>query len=161
MCSVHFCRGKDYANQQYSPSLSCTPRSDEDCTTLICNTLHYTADPSFGFGGIALCCTYTLYNEQQYTAPYYTHSTALNCTTLHWTSMNCIALHCRTPQQIALHCMPLHRNIYHCTELTCGLTLEHPQGVGIVGIVGTAGIVWIKFCRPEPRPTTPSVLVVI
>ena len=40
--------------------------------------------------------------------------------------------------------------------------LEHPQGVGIVGIVGTigtVGIVGIEFCRPEPQPTTPSVLV--
>ena len=43
-----------------------------------------------------------------------------------------------------------------------GFSLEHPQGVGIVGIVGTVGIVGIvgiEFCRPEPRPTTPSVLV--
>ena len=41
-----------------------------------------------------------------------------------------------------------------------GFSLEHPQGVGIVGIVGTVGIVGIvgiKFYRPEPRPTTPSV----
>ena len=41
-------------------------------------------------------------------------------------------------------------------------SLEHPQGVGIVGIVGTVGIVGIvgiEFYRPEPRPTTPSVLV--
>ena len=46
---------------------------------------------------------------------------------------------------------------------TCwGLSLEHPQGVGIVGIVGTVGIVGIvgiKFCRPKPQPTTPSILV--
>ena len=46
-----------------------------------------------------------------------------------------------------------------------GLSLEHPQGVGIVGMVGTVGtvgtvgIVGIEFCHPEPRPTTPSVLV--
>ena len=46
-----------------------------------------------------------------------------------------------------------------------GFSLEHPQGVGIVGIVGTVGIVGmvgmvgIEFWRPEPRPTTPSVLV--
>ena len=43
-----------------------------------------------------------------------------------------------------------------------GLSLEHPQGVGIVGMVGTVGtvgIVGIEFCCPEPRPTTPSVLV--
>ena len=43
-----------------------------------------------------------------------------------------------------------------------GFSLEHPQGVGIVGIVGTVGIVGIvgiEFCHPEPRPTTPSVLV--
>ena len=43
-----------------------------------------------------------------------------------------------------------------------GFSLEHPQGVGIVGIVGTVGtvgIVGIEFYRPEPRPTTPSVLV--
>ena len=43
-----------------------------------------------------------------------------------------------------------------------GFSLEHPQGVvivGIVGTVGTVGIVGIEFCRPEPRPTTPSVLV--
>ena len=43
-----------------------------------------------------------------------------------------------------------------------GFSLEHPQGVGIVGIVGTVGtigIVGIEFCRPEPRPTTPNVLV--
>ena len=43
-----------------------------------------------------------------------------------------------------------------------GLSLEHPQGVGIVGIVGTVGvvgIVGIEFYSPEPRPTTPSVLV--
>ena len=43
-----------------------------------------------------------------------------------------------------------------------GFSLEHPQGVGRVGIVGTVGIVGIvgiEFCRPEPRPTTPSVLV--
>ena len=40
--------------------------------------------------------------------------------------------------------------------------MEHPQGVGIVGIVGTVGIVGIvgiTFFHPEPRPTTPSVLV--
>ena len=39
---------------------------------------------------------------------------------------------------------------------------KHPQGVGIVGIVGTVGtvgIVGIEFCRPKPRPSTPSVLV--
>ena len=45
---------------------------------------------------------------------------------------------------------------------TVGFSLEHPQGVGIVGIVGTVGIVGIvgiKFYHPEPRPTTPSVLV--
>ena len=42
-----------------------------------------------------------------------------------------------------------------------GLSLEHPQGVGIVGIVGTVGIVGIEFCPPEPRPTTPSVLVAL
>ena len=43
-----------------------------------------------------------------------------------------------------------------------GLSLEHPQGVGIVGIVGTVGIVGIvgiEFFCPEPRPTTSSVLV--
>ena len=43
-----------------------------------------------------------------------------------------------------------------------GFSLEHPQGLGIVGIVGTVGIVGIvgiEFCRPEPRPTAPSVLV--
>ena len=43
-----------------------------------------------------------------------------------------------------------------------GLSLEHPQGVGIVGIVGTVGIVGIvgiEFYHPERRPTTPSVLV--
>ena len=43
-----------------------------------------------------------------------------------------------------------------------GFSLEHPQGVGIIGIVGTVGIVGIvgiKFYRPEPRPTTPSLLV--
>ena len=43
-----------------------------------------------------------------------------------------------------------------------GFSLEHPQGVGIVRIVGTVGIVGIvgiEFFRPEPRPTTPSVLV--
>ena len=34
-----------------------------------------------------------------------------------------------------------------------GFSLEHPQGVGIVGIVG------IEFCHPEPRPTPLSVLV--
>jgi hypothetical protein len=37
--------------------------------------------------------------------------------------------------------------------LISGLSLEHPQGVGIVG---TVGIVGIEFNRPEPRPTTPS-----
>ena len=43
-----------------------------------------------------------------------------------------------------------------------GFSLEHPQGVGIVKIVGTVGIVGIvgiEFYPPEPRPTTPSVLV--
>ena len=43
-----------------------------------------------------------------------------------------------------------------------GFSLEYPQGVGIVGIVGTVrivGIVGIEFCRPEPQPTTSSVLV--
>ena len=46
-----------------------------------------------------------------------------------------------------------------------GFSLEHPQGAGKVGIVGTVGIigkvgrVGIEYCRPEPRPTTPSVLV--
>ena len=43
---------------------------------------------------------------------------------------------------------------------TCfGFSLEHPQGVGIVGTVGIVGIVGIEFCQPEPRPTTPSILV--
>ena len=43
-----------------------------------------------------------------------------------------------------------------------GLSLEHPKGVGIVGIVGivgTVGMVGIEFYHPEPRPTSPSVLV--
>ena len=40
-----------------------------------------------------------------------------------------------------------------------GLSIEHPQGVGIVGTVWIAGIVGIEFCRPEPRQTTPCVLV--
>ena len=43
-----------------------------------------------------------------------------------------------------------------------GFSLEHPQGVGIVRIVGTIGIVeivGIEFCRTKPRPTTPSILV--
>ena len=46
--------------------------------------------------------------------------------------------------------------------------MEHSQGVGTVGTVGTVGIVGIfgivgivgiEFYHPEPRPTTPSVLV--
>ena len=40
-----------------------------------------------------------------------------------------------------------------------GFSLEHSQGVGIVGTVGIVGIVGIEFCHPEPQPTTPSVLV--
>ena len=43
-----------------------------------------------------------------------------------------------------------------------GFNLENPLGVGIVGIVGTVGLVGmvgIEFCRPEPRPTTPSIWV--
>ena len=57
-------------------------------------------------------------------------------------------------------CIPetaTHKNI-----AIMGFSLEHPQGVGIVGIVGTVGIVGIvgiEFCRPKPRPITPSVLV--
>ena len=55
--------------------------------------------------------------------------------------------------------------MYSCinpSKKNLGFSLEHPQGVGIVGIVGTVGIVvivGIEFCRPEPRPTTPSDLV--
>ena len=40
-----------------------------------------------------------------------------------------------------------------------GFSLEPPQGVGIFGTVEIVGIVGIEFSRPEPRPTTPSVLV--
>ena len=40
-----------------------------------------------------------------------------------------------------------------------GFSLEHPQRVGIVGIVGTVGVVGIEFFSPEPRSTTPGVLV--
>ena len=47
-------------------------------------------------------------------------------------------------------------------EAKKGVSLEHPQGVGMVGIVGTVkivGRVGIDFCCPKPQPTTPSVLV--
>ena len=45
---------------------------------------------------------------------------------------------------------------FYKKKVSFGFSLEHPQGVGIVG---TVGIVGIEFCRPEPQPTTPSVLV--
>ena len=55
-----------------------------------------------------------------------------------------------------------HLSLTNFTNRYTGFSLEHPQGVGIVGIVGTVGIVGIvgiEFYRPEPRPSTPSVLV--
>ena len=56
--------------------------------------------------------------------------------------------------------LPERKNRVSSTLCTVfSLSLEHPQGVGIVGTVGIVGIVGIEFCRPEPRPTTPSVWV--
>ena len=51
---------------------------------------------------------------------------------------------------------------YNKEKLNCciGFSLEHPQRVGIVGIVGiefTGSNSISTFCCPEPRPTTPSV----